>query len=153
MTEARVLGLAIGPQAKADTPIYREARDSVMLVAGKGVEGDKKFGKSAGRQVNLLGKRSYDWFEKNFGRARELPGGLGENVVLSDEIDVVWLDLGQRIQLGGAVLEVVSPRAPCARFTETVEGVRVSNFVGHVGLMCAVLESGEVRIGDSARLI
>lgn len=153
MSKAKVLGLALGPEEKADVPIYREARESVNLVEGKGVEGDKKFGKSMGRQVNLLGQRSYAWFEKNFGRARELPGGLGENIVLSDEIDFNWLDLGQRIAVGNAVLEVVSPRSPCAKFTETVEGVKVSHFVGHVGLMCAVVKSGEIKVGDAASLV
>ncbi|MCB9932936.1 MAG: MOSC domain-containing protein [Planctomycetes bacterium] len=151
MAEAKVLGLAVGPEGN-ETPIYREARDSVMLVEGKGVEGDKKFGKSHGRQVNLVTRHSYDWFERNFGRSRELPGGLGENIVISSEIDPGWLDLGQRIRVGEAVLEVVTPRAPCAHFTETVEGVKVSHFVGHVGLMCAVVKSGKVSVGDPAVL-
>jgi len=151
MAEAKVLGLAIGPEGN-DTPIYREARDSVMLVEGKGVEGDKKFGKHLGRQVNLVTRAGYDWFERNFGRSRELPGGLGENIVLSPEIDLNWLDLGQRIRIGEAVLEVVTPRMPCAHFTETVEGVKVSHFVGHVGLMCAVVKSGKVHVGDPAAL-
>lgn len=153
MSEAKVLGLALGPKEKRDIPIYREARDSVKLVEGQGVEGDKKFGKTTGREVNLLDKRSYDWFEKNFGRARELPGGLGENIVISEGIDCAWLDLGQRIRIGEAELEVISPRSPCAKFTETVKGPKVSHFVGHVGLMCNVTKSGEVKVGDIATLL
>jgi MOSC domain-containing protein YiiM len=149
MSEAKVLGLAVGPEGSA-TPIHREPRESVMLVEGKGVEGDKKFGKSHGRQVNLLSERSYKWFERNFGRELSLPGGFGENIVVSGELDLAWLDLGQRINIGDAVVEVVTPRAPCASFTETVDGVKVSHFVGHVGWMCAVVKSGEVKVGDKA---
>lgn len=149
--EAKVLGLAIGPESNK-TPIYREARDSVQLVEGKGVEGDKKFGTSHGRQVNLLSKRSYDWFERNFGRELSLPGGFGENIVISHELDLAWLDLGQRVQVGGAVLELVTPRAPCAGFTEAVDGVKVSHFVGHVGWMCAVVKGGTINVGDRAML-
>jgi len=147
---AKVLGLAIGPEGKA--PIYREARDSVTLVEGKGVEGDKKFGTSHGRQVNLLSRHSYDWFERNFGRELQLPGGFGENIVISPDIDLAWLDLGQRITIGDAVLELVTPRAPCAGFTEAVDGVKVSHFVGHVGWMCAVVKGGSVKVGDSAAI-
>lgn len=149
MTEAKVLGLAIGPEGNT-TPIYREARDSVNLVEDKGVEGDKKFGKSHGRQVNLLSQRSYDWFTRNFGRELELPGGFGENIVVSSELDLAWLDLGQRITIGGAVIEVVTPRSPCASFTEAVDGVKVSHFVGHVGWMCSVVKGGPVKVGDKA---
>ena len=149
MTEAKVLGLAIGPEG-IETPIYREPRDSVMLVEGKGVEGDKKFGKSHGRQVNLLSERSYKWFERNFGRELSLPGGFGENIVVSRELDLAWLDLGQRINIGDAVVEVVTPRSPCAGFTEAVDGVKVSHFVGHVGWRCAVVKSGAIKVGDKA---
>jgi MOSC domain-containing protein YiiM len=150
MAEAKVLGLAVGPAGRE--PLYREARESVNLIEGSGVEGDKKFGTSKGRQVNLLSESSYRWFERNFGRERELPGGFGENIVISSELDLAWLDLGQRIRIGDAVLEVVTPRAPCASFTEAVEGVKVSHFVGHVGLMCAVVKSGPVKLGDRAAL-
>lgn len=148
---AKILGLAVGPEGNT-TPIHREARDSVNLVEGKGVEGDKKFGTSVGRQVNLISKHSYEWFERNFGRERALPGGFGENIVISNELDLAWLDLGQRIRVGDAVLEVVTPRAPCATFTEAVEGVKVSHFVGHVGLMCAVVKGGVIKVGDAAAL-
>ena len=149
MAEAKVLGLAVGPEGN-ETPIYREARDSVMLVEDKGVEGDKKFGKSHGRQVNLLSERSYKWFERNFGRELDLPGGFGENIVISRDLDLAWLDLGTRINIGDAVIEVVTPRSPCASFTEAVDGVKVSHFVGHVGWMCAVVKGGEVKVGDEA---
>ncbi|MBZ0137369.1 MAG: MOSC domain-containing protein [Planctomycetes bacterium] len=151
MTNAKVLGLAIGPEG-SDTPLHREARDSVKLVEGAGVEGDKKYGQSKGRQVNLLSERSYKWFERNFGRERELPGGFGENIVISSELDLAWLDLGQRITIGDAVIEVVTPRSPCAGFTEAVDGVKVSHFVGHVGWMCAVVKSGTIKVGDKAAL-
>lgn len=150
MSEAKVLGLAVGPEGHG--PLYREARESVNLVEGSGVEGDKKFGTSKGRQVNLLSERSYKWFERNFGRERTMPGGFGENIVISGELDLLWLDLGQRINIGDAVIEVVTPRSPCASFTEAVDGVKVSHFVGHVGWMCAVVKSGTVKVGDKAAL-
>ena len=101
--------------------------------------------------MNLLSQHSYDWFERNFGRNLTLPGGFGENIVVSG-IDLSWLDLGQCIKLGDAVIELITPRAPCAGFTEAVDGIKVSHFVGHVGWMCAVVKGGTVKVGDSATL-
>jgi MOSC domain-containing protein YiiM len=150
MANAKVLGLAIGPEGSP--ALFREPRPQVNLVEGKGVEGDKKSGTSKGRQVNLLSERSYTWFERNFGRELTLPGGFGENIVISRDLDLAWLDLGQRITIGDAVVELVTPRAPCAGFTEAVDGIKVSHFVGHVGWMCAVVKGGTVKVGDKAAL-
>ena len=150
MSHGVVVGLAIGPAGGA--ALQREARKSVKLVEGKGVEGDKKFGTSHGRQVNLLSQHSYDWFERNFGRELTLPGGFGENIVVSPDLDLSWLDLGQRIVIGEAVIETITPRAPCGGFTEAVDGIKVSHFVGHVGWMCAVVKGGTVKVGDKAAL-
>jgi MOSC domain-containing protein YiiM len=150
MSEGVVLGLAIGPEGGAS--LQREARKVVKLVEGKGVEGDKKFGTSHGRQVNLLSQQSYDWFERNFGHELDLPGGFGENIVVSSDLDLSWLDLGQRIAIGEAVIETITPRAPCASFTEAVDGIKISHFVGHVGWMCAVVKGGTVKVGDKAVL-
>jgi MOSC domain-containing protein YiiM len=150
MSEGVVVGLAIGPEGGAS--LQREARKVVKLVEGKGVEGDKKFGTSHGRQVNLLSQQSYDWFERNFGHELDLPGGFGENIVVSSDLDLSWLDLGQRIAIGEAVIETITPRAPCAGFTEAVDGIKISHFVGHVGWMCAVVKGGTVKVGDRAVL-
>jgi MOSC domain-containing protein YiiM len=102
--------------------------------------------------VNLLSQQSYDWFERNFGHELDLPGGFGENIVVSSDLDLSWLDLGQRIAIGEAVIETITPRAPCAGFTEAVDGIKVSHFVGHVGWMCAVVKGGTVKVGDKAVL-
>ncbi|MCC7508295.1 MAG: MOSC domain-containing protein [Planctomycetes bacterium] len=150
MASGKVLGLAIGPEG--GEALSREAVATANFVEGMGLEGDKKFGRSSGRQVNLLSKHSYEWFERNFGRELSLPGGFGENVVI-DAIDPNWLDLGQRIQVGEAILQVTTPRSPCAGFTEHVDGHKVSHFVGHVGVMCAVVQGGTVRVGDVAALL
>ncbi len=151
MSDARVVGLAIAPQGGA--ALQREARQSLTFVEGKGVEGDKNFGKRAERAVNLLSQHSYDWFNRSFNRERPSPGGFGEQVVISGEIDPNWLKLRQRILVGDAILEVSTPRTPCDSFTSAVDGGKVSHFVGHVGVMCAVVKSGQATVGDVVRLL
>lgn len=151
MSEAKVIGLAIAPEGGAR--LQREARQSLTFVEGKGVEGDKNFGKRAERGVNLLSQHSYDWFKRSFNRERPSPGGFGEQVVISGEIDPNWLTLRQRIQLGDAILEVTTPRTPCDSFTNAVDGGKISYFVGHVGVMCAVVKGGSATVGDAVRLL
>lgn len=152
MTDATVIGLAVGP-SDASGRLVREGRDELEFVEGKGVVGDKGFGRTPWRAVNLVSAHSYDWFKASFGRERVLPGGFGEQVTISAEIDPNWLALGQRIQVGDAILEVITPRTPCESFREAVDAEKVSFFVGHVGLMCAVVKGGKARMGDAVRLL
>lgn len=150
--KATITGLAIGPEA-ATKALHREPALALELVAGKGVKGDKKFGRSPTRQVNLINARSYAWFAASFGRTLSAPGAFGEQVVVSDAIDLGWLPLGARLQIGKAVLEIATFRTPC----ETAAGVLAtespSHLVGHVGVLCRVIEGGEIRLGDAVQVI
>jgi MOSC domain-containing protein YiiM len=147
VSDAKVVGLSVGP-AGAPARLTRESRDELEFIEGKGVVGDKNFGRSPTRHVNLVSRHSYDWFLRSFGRERPMPGGFGEQITISAELDPNWLPLGQRLQVGEAILEVVTPRTPCDSFREAVGADKVSHFVGHVGLMCAVVKSGKARMGD-----
>jgi MOSC domain-containing protein YiiM len=143
---AKILHLCIGPEG---TPaLTRQVREEADFVEGKGISGDKKFGKSTSRHVNLITAQSYDWFKRSFGRELKAPGAFGEQVVISDEIDINWLPLGAKLQVGEALLELAKPRQPCMHFASSVDAPGEELFVGHVGIMCRVLKSGKVRVGD-----
>lgn len=150
--KATITGLAVGPEG-ADKPLHREKRAALKLVADKGVEGDKNFGKSATRHVNLVNARSYAWFATSFGRTLQSPGAFGEQIVVSDAIDLNWLPLGAKFKVGTAVLEHVTNRTPCESLREAIQADKVSHFVGHVGILCRVIESGDVRDGDAVQLL
>ncbi len=150
--KATITGLALGP-AGDHPPLHRVAQPVLTLVEGKGVQGDKKFGTSQYRQVNLINARTYAWFAASFGRALASPGAFGEQVVVSDAIDLNWLPIGARFRIGGALLEVASNRTPCDSLAKKVGVDRVSHFVGHVGVLCRVLEGGEVQNGDAVQLV
>ncbi|MBX3475344.1 MAG: MOSC domain-containing protein [Planctomycetes bacterium] len=151
-TKATITGLALGP-AGEHSPLHRLAQESLTLVAGKGVQGDKKFGTSQHRQVNLINARTYAWFAASFGRALAAPGAFGEQVIVSDAIDLNWLPIGARFRLGEATLEVASNRTPCQSLADKVGVDRVSHFVGHVGLLCRVIEGAQVRLGDAVQML
>lgn len=149
---SKILHLCIAPPEGA-APLTRQARDEIELVEGKGIVGNKGFGKASSRHVNLITQQSYDWFKASFKRELKAPGGFGEQVVISPEIDINWLPLGSRLQLGEAVLELTKPRQPCMHFSSSVEAPSEELFVGHVGIMCKVVKSGRARVGDAVNVL
>jgi MOSC domain-containing protein YiiM len=147
----KILHLCIGPEGTPD--LTRQPRDEIELVEGKGIKGDKKFGKSTSRHVNLLTQASYDWFKQSFKRELKAPGSFGEQVVVSSDLDVNWLPLGTKLQFGEAVLELAKPRAPCMHFATNVDAPSEELFVGHVGIMCRVIKGGKARVGDAVKVL
>ncbi|MFX4286120.1 MOSC domain-containing protein [Janibacter sp. G349] len=82
---------------------------------------------------------------------RELPDGMfGENLTTSG-LDVDASEIGDRWNVGSAVLEVRGPRVPCATFAERMgERGWVKRFAAHgrSGAYLQVVQSGEIRPGD-----
>lgn len=83
------------------------------------------------------------------------PGGVGENLTLSD-VDCSGAVLGERWQVGDAVLQVRGARTPCRVFA-TFRGVPdlVKRFVlaGRPGSYLAVERPGTARAGDAVRVL
>jgi MOSC domain-containing protein YiiM len=98
----------------------------------------------------LYSSEDYAWWAGELGDAPQ-PGMFGENLTLSsfgpDEVRI-----GDRFRAGHALLEVTSPRIPCATFATRIgEPNWVKRFADarRPGLYVRVLEPGEVAAGDS----
>jgi MOSC domain-containing protein YiiM len=82
-------------------------------------------------------------------------GGVGENLTLSG-VDCSGAVLGERWQVGTAVLQVRSPRIPCRVFAE-FRGVPdlVKRFVAALrpGCYLAVERAGSVQVGDRVHVL
>jgi MOSC domain-containing protein YiiM len=79
------------------------------------------------------------------------PGTFGENLRVSG-LEVSGALIGQRWRVGSVVLEVRKPRTPCRNLSAHVgvEGFHLElNSSGRVGAMCAVVQPGEVAVGDA----
>jgi MOSC domain-containing protein YiiM len=114
------------------------------LIAGHGIEGDRKAGRRAERQINLL---SREWLLrlKNLGYRIE-PGQFGEQITLAG-IDLEQLKFGERLQLGAtACIEIRQARTPCGRLQVAqqlaFEGLKA------IGVMATVVTGGTIRVGD-----
>ncbi|MFH8469581.1 MOSC domain-containing protein [Streptomyces sp. NPDC017991] len=143
-------------------------RESIMLLAGLGVEGDVHAGVTVKhrfrmrkdpsqpnlRQVHLIHEELFDEVR---GAGFEVAAGqLGENVTTRG-IDLLGLPAGTLLRLGDeAVVEVTGLRNPCAQIDTFRKGL-MKQVVGRgedgrprfrAGIMSVVVAGGLVRPGD-----
>lgn len=126
----------------------RIAAGRVELIAGHGIDGDKKAGKNPERQLNIMSREVMDQLEsEGFYTA---PGQMGEQIVISG-LDVNALQAGDLIHLGGgAIARVSKPRTGCEKF-RTVQAHDPKEAAGRLGVMATVVASGSISVGDPVR--
>jgi MOSC domain-containing protein YiiM len=119
----------------------------VLLTADYGIEGDAHAG-FAHRQVSLLGEESIDTMR---GKGVELPpGAFGENLVTRG-LDLISLEVGQRLEIGDqVVLEVTQIGKEC------VDRCAIYYTVGDCvmpreGVFARVISGGRIKPGDEIR--
>jgi len=83
------------------------------------------------------------------------PGTIGENLTLQGLLENdVWV--GDRLQIGSAVLEVSEPRQPCFKFNAKMgfsHAAKMMLQAGCTGFYLRVVEVGAIAAGDEIRLI
>src|SRR5262245_53395610 len=62
--------------------------------------------------VYIYGEPDYAWWSSELGRALA-PGTFGENLTVAG-LESAQLNIGDRLRIGTALLEVTAPRIPCA---------------------------------------
>jgi MOSC domain-containing protein YiiM len=159
--------------ARSEThTMSKPVRESIVLVAGLGVEGDAHQGVRVKhrsrvrrdptapnlRQVHLIHEELLDELA---GRGFALsPGQLGENVTTRG-VDLLALPAGTRIHLGeSAVVELTGLRNPCSQLDGIQEGLMAATLdhdehcalVRKAGVMAIAVTGGEVRPGDPIRV-
>ena len=136
------------PTPERPTAYLRVPLETATLVAGYGIEGDRKGGHRK-RQLNIM---SYETMEVLRAEGfQATPGELGEQIVVRG-LDVEALPRGARFRLGeSAVVEVTGLREPCARF-EAAQNRPMSAAEGRIGVIARVITGGSIRIGDPVAL-
>ena len=77
------------------------------------------------------------------------PVGLRRNLVISG-INLLALK-NARLQVGGALLELVGPCQPCSRMEEAIGPGGYAAMRGHGGMTARVLAGGPIHVGDVVR--
>ena len=93
------------------------------------------------------------WWERELGRELE-HGNFGENLTVSG-VDVTGAVVGERWEIGTAVLEVAQPRIPCWKLGARMEDASFPvHFAaaGRPGAYLRIVEEGEIGAGDEVRV-
>jgi len=137
---ATVAGLFVSPGRGSGRS---EPRERVLAIANQGFEGCAHANPPR-REVLLVSKEHLD----TLGVAH---GAIRENILI-EGADVQSWSVGQRVQVGGALLEITMVCDPCQRMDELQAGLRAL-LDDKRGMLAHVVESGEVALGDSIELV
>jgi MOSC domain-containing protein YiiM len=171
MTE-KTTATVVAVSSKETPGIPKISRPEVMLVAGRGVEGDYHAGEFVRhrsraaktpdlpnrRQVHIIHSELFD--EMAALGITVAPGRMGENITTRG---LALLDLapGARLHLGeSAVVEVTGIRNPCNQLDAVDERLLAQvaiksddgSIIRKAGIMGIVVASGRVRPGDPIRV-
>lgn len=147
-----VASIVYKPEGSGTDPEDRYLRiplDSANLIAGYGIQGDRKGGHPK-RNLNIMSFEALQALsEEGFST---LPGQMGEQIVVQG-IDVGELAEGDRLQIGDqAWVEVVSHRTGCDHF-EHIQGKSPQLAAGRMGVMAKVVTGGVIDVGDPVELL
>jgi len=125
----------------------RVTAERVHLIAGHGIEGDRKAGHHPKRHLNIVAHEVVSRLTVD-GIAVQ-PGQLGEQIIVAG-IDLSALPEGTRLHLGeSAVVEITTPRTGCSRYGKLEADAKDEI---PLGVMARVLEGGTVAVGDQVRV-
>ena len=136
------------------TAIWKEPVQGRRTVRRLNIDGDAQ-GDLAGhggehRAVMVYQIDSYRYWERYFGRKFPTYGQFGENLTV-DGLPDNEVCIGDRYQIGGALLEVTQPRVTCYRVGIRMnEPLMASLLVAHhrPGFYLRVLQEGDIGAGD-----
>jgi MOSC domain-containing protein YiiM len=118
-----------------------------FLQKGLGLVGDSHAGTE--KEVSLLAIESIRRLCRETAVSAG-PGCFAENIA-TEGIDLTSLSIGTHLQVGKAKLSVIQiGKHPLQAHTYNYQGYSI---LSKEGLFCKVMESGEIKIGDSIRLI
>jgi MOSC domain-containing protein YiiM len=104
--------------------------------------------------VYVYGGADYAWWAVELGRELA-PGTFGENLTISD-LESAPLAIGDRLHIGGVILEVTAPRIPCWKLAQRMGDpgfVKRFRAAERPGFYCRVVRAGELRAGESVTLV
>ena len=117
-------------------------------------QGDRRVHGGREKAVYAYAEADLAWWEYELGRALG-PGFFGENLTLRG-VDVNGGRVGERWQVGSALLELTEPRGPCWKLQAKVGEPRfVKRFAqaNRPGAYLRVVRPGKVAAGDAVRVV
>ncbi len=133
--------------------------ESVEVVTGKGILGEPRYfgrissqtGQPSLRQVSLIEREQIAAHATALGVPGIAPGRVRANIEIQG-VKLVEL-LGQKVQVGEAVLLVYEARRPCEKMDAVCQGLRQLMTDNRQGVLAQVVASGKIRVGDEIRVL
>jgi MOSC domain-containing protein YiiM len=123
---------------------------ATVALAGIGLAddrlGQRREAELSTRQVTLIQAEHLDVIARLARVAKVDPVGLRRNLVVSG-INLLALK-NAKLQVGGALLEVVGPCQPCSRMEDSIGPGGYAAMRGHGGMTARVLVGGPINVGD-----
>ncbi len=139
------------------TGIYKEPAAGPVQVTRAGLPGDAILSTQhhggPDQALYLYGGADYAWWAAELGHDLA-PGTFGENLTISD-LESGPLAIGDRLHIGGVLLEVTAPRIPCDTFARRMGDpgfVMRFRIAERPGAYCRVIREGTIQAGDPVTL-
>lgn len=146
-----------GVKETGQTGIFKTPAAGPVRVTSLGLEGDAiadvRHHGGPDQAVYVYGAPDYDWWAAELGQPLA-PGTFGENLTI-DGLESARLSVGDRLHLAEVVLEVTSPRIPCATLAARMgDPTFVKRFrqAERPGVYCRVIRGGLAAAGEAVRL-
>lgn len=146
------------------TGIHKQAVQGPVMVNKLGLEGDEQADLTVhgglNKAVYAYPSEHYAFWaaQRRAALKREEPllhGAMGENLTLLGLLESdVWI--GDRLQIGGAILEVTEPRQPCFKFNAKMgfsHAAKMMVQAGNSGFYLRVVQTGPISAGDAVTLV
>jgi MOSC domain-containing protein YiiM len=140
------------------TGIDKQPTTSTVKFENDGVVGDvvvdRKHHGGYDKAVYAYAREDAMWWERAIGREIR-NGGFGENLT-TEGIDVNAALIGERWQIGSAILEVSEPRIPCrvfAGFWDRATLIKDFTEARRSGAYLRIIQEGEITAGDEITVI
>lgn len=145
--KGKVEWIGLRPERKAEIEVV----NSVFAERGKGLTGDRSYhSNSKNRQVTLIQYEHVLALPSLLNLCEVNPVLLRRNIVVSG-INLLALK-GRQFKIGDAVLETTGECHPCSRMEENLGEGGYNAMRGHGGITAAIVESGNIKVGDSVFL-
>lgn len=139
------------------TGIYKLPTPEPVHISSLGIKEDfiasKKHHGGPDQAMYVYGTTDYDWWSTELGRDL-YPGTFGENLDIT-ELESAQFNIGDRLLIGSAILEITAPRIPCGTFAARMEDPQFVKRFRHAerpGFYCRVLQEGTVEMGNDVKI-